>query len=93
MDTQTSTNTSGNAQRPADATGVMSIMGKEGDTKYYWNARDADEARIAKEVFDAHHKKGYRAFHMNKKGDQGEQMDEFDPSAGSILFIPQMQGG
>lgn len=76
-----------------DATGVMSIMGKEGDTKHYWNVKKWDDVQSAKEVFDLYRKKGYLAFSMNKKGDQGEQMVEFDPSAGSILFVPPMQGG
>lgn len=78
---------------PNDATGHMSVMGKDGDTKFYWNAKDPEQVAAAKEIFDAHRGKGYCAFHMSSKGDQGEQMGEFDPDAGSILFIPQMQGG
>lgn len=68
-------------------------MGKEGDTKYHWNAKNAEQVQAAKEVFDSHRGKGFLAFSMNTKGDQGEQMTEFDPKAESVLFIPQMQGG
>lgn len=72
----------------------MSIMGKEGDTKFYWNSKDPAQIEAAKEVFATHKGKGYMAFHMVAKGDQkGEQMHEFDPEAGSILFVPQMRGG
>lgn len=68
-------------------------MGKEGDTKFYWNAGNPDQTQVAKEVFDSHRSKNFLAFKMNAKGDQGEQMTEFDPTAESVLFIPQMQGG
>ena len=79
--------------QPSDATGHMSIMGKEGDTKFYWNSANADQVSAAEEVFNAHKGKGYLAFRMNAKGDQGEQLTTFDASAESVLFIPQMQGG
>lgn len=68
-------------------------MGKEGDTKFHWNKNDPKSVEAAKEVFDQHRAKSYLAFSMNAKGDQGEQMKDFDPEAGSVLFIPQMQGG
>jgi hypothetical protein len=71
----------------------MSVMGSDGDTKYYWNAQNPDQVAIAREVFQTHRGRGYLAFSMNAKGDQGEQMREFDQSANSILFIPAMQGG
>lgn len=75
-------------------TGVMSIMGKEGDTKHYWNVDNSSEVDAAREVFNAHRSRGYAAFRMTPGGEQsGEQLREFDPTAGSILFIPQMQGG
>lgn len=82
-----------NPKRPSDATGTMSIMGKEGDTKYHWSACNPDQVAMARETFDAHRGKGYLAFRMNDKSNQGDQMTEFDPAAESILFIPQMQGG
>jgi len=82
-----------NPRRPSDATGTMSIMCKHGDSKFHWNKKDPQSVAAAKEVFDAHQGKGYLAFSMNAKGDQGEQMRQFDPEAESVLFMPQMQGG
>lgn len=93
MDTQ---NENASASSRSEHTGVMSIMGREGDTKHYWNARNQAEVDVAREVFTEHRSRGYLAFAMNRnRGNetQGEQMHEFDPAAGSILFIPQMQGG
>ena len=79
--------------RPAEATGEISVMGREGDSKHFWNKDVPIEAKIAGKVFKQYAKKGYRAFSMTEKGDQGEIMDEFDPAAGVILFVPPMAGG
>lgn len=80
--------------KPATATGEMSVMGREGDTKFYWDVHNWTEVEAAKATFDLYKGKGFAAFHMTPKGKQdGEQMKDFDPAAGRILFIPQMQGG
>jgi hypothetical protein len=68
-------------------------MGANGDSKHYWSKGSPEEVKIASKVFKRYSKLGYRAFKMTEKGDQGEVMDEFDASAGCILFVPQMQGG
>ncbi len=90
---ETQTNLTSSRQPPSDATGHMAVMGKDGDTKFFWNSKSQEQVEAAREVFTEHRRKGYLAFHMSAKGDQGEQMTAFDPEAGSILFIPQMQGG
>lgn len=79
--------------KPSDATGEISVMGREGDSKHFWNKDAPIEAKIAAKVFKQYVKRGYRAFKMTEKGDQGEIMDSFDPAAGSILFVPAMAGG
>lgn len=81
-------------QKPIDATGEISVMGKTGDSKHFWNCKKMDEVLVAKEVYDRYSKLNYRAFLMAPDGSgTGEQMREFDPCAGSILFIPPMVGG
>jgi hypothetical protein len=80
-------------KRRGNATGEIAVMGKEGDSKHYWNVKNWDEVRLAKEVFDKYVGAKFKPYNMNSKGDKGEPMSEFDPSAGSILFIPAMQGG
>lgn len=77
---------------PADGRGEMSVMGKEGDTKFTWNAKDPTEVEAARATWDLYKKKGFAAFRM-KRSTKGDQMDEFDPEAGRILFVPPMQGG
>jgi len=38
--------------------------------------------------------KGFSAFLVTgAKGEQGEQIREFDPKAGRIILIPALQGG
>jgi hypothetical protein len=85
-------------KRRAGADGEIAIMGAAGDTKLYWNKKSWDEVEAAKATFDMYRKKGYTAYAMNAKGDMGEPMDSFDPSAGgvafqSVLLVPQMTGG
>lgn len=77
---------------PADGRGEMSVMGKEGDTKFTWNAKDPKEVEAAKATWDLYKGKGFAAFRM-KRSSKGDQMHEFDPKAGRILFVPPMQGG
>ncbi len=77
---------------PADGRSEMSVMGKEGDTKFTWNPKNAKEVEAAQETWDLYKKRGFAAFRMKLWG-KGEQMREFDPKAGRILFIPPMQGG
>lgn len=75
------------------ATGEMAVMGVEGDTRHFWNVGNPTDVEIAKKVFDLYLEKKYKPFRMESDGETGEQMTEFDPHAGCILFIPQMQGG
>jgi len=80
-------------KRRGDATGEIAVMGREGDTKFYWNAENWDEVRLAKEVFDKYIEARFKAYQMSENGSQGESMKEFNPKCGSILFVPAMQGG
>ncbi len=74
------------------ATGEMIVMNAEGDTKHYWNIHNWSEVEAAKETFDVYKRKGFTAFSMIR-GKQSKQLQEFDPAAGSILFVPLMAGG
>ncbi len=79
--------------KPKDATGEMAIMGTSGDTKQYWNAKSWEEVEAAKATFDLYKSKGFKAFAMDEKGEKGEPMETFNPSAGQIIFITPLQGG
>lgn len=79
--------------RPANATGEISALSKEGDTKHHWNKDDPAEVEVAKEVFASYKRQGYAAARMNPGGEAGEMIREFDPTAESLLMIPPIAGG
>lgn len=65
-----------------------------GDTRLIWNKDDADEVANAKRTFDELvGKKGRLAYKVKDKGEQGEQISEFDPDAEKIIIAPRMKGG
>lgn len=71
----------------------MSILDETGDTKVVWDEDNTAEVEEARGTFDRLKKKGYVAYKVNKKGDQGEVMDRFDPSAEKMIMAPNMRGG
>lgn len=75
-------------------TGYMAVMGRDGDTKYMWDANKQDEVDIARKTFESFRKKGYLAFRATgKEGAKGEQIRTFQPDAERIIFVPPMVGG
>ena len=78
----------------ASPTGEMAIMGREGDTRYTWNRRNEAETEAAHQHFKRLRKQGFIAFRMKGlRGTKGEQMQEFDATAGKIIFVPPFTGG
>jgi hypothetical protein len=73
--------------------GEIAILDHTGDTKIIWSKHNADEVDVARNTFDKLKGKGYAAFSVNKKGDQGEQVRTFDPDAERLIMVPQMVGG
>ena len=72
----------------------MAIMGKVGDSKYMWDPNSTVECELAEKTFKEYRKKGYLAFKVTgKDGDRGEQMTEWNPREGRIIFVPPMAGG
>lgn len=80
--------------RQAAVTGSMAVMGKEGDTKHFWDKKNPADVALARRTFNRFRQMGYAAFRL-KDGteNKGEQLDEFDPDAERIIFMPQMKGG
>jgi hypothetical protein len=79
----------------APRTGVMAVMGREGDTKYAWDKTSPADVAIARRTFNKFRQEGYLAFRVKDGGGEskGELMTEFDPDAEKIVFCPQMRGG
>jgi hypothetical protein len=77
-----------------DGLSELAIMDMTGDTKVIWDPNNADEVAAAKAQFDTLKGKGFSAFLVTgPKGEQGEQIREFDSKAGRIILIPALQGG
>jgi hypothetical protein len=73
--------------------GYFSVMGEVGDTKYIWDKKKPFEVKVARMVFRKHIREKYRAYHVKDDATPGEPMDEFDPKAEMVVFVPQMAGG
>ena len=70
----------------------MSILNRDGDTKHKWDKRNPESVSAAQAVFASYTKQGFRAARM-QNGTQGEFINEFDPEAEFILFVPVICGG
>ena len=71
----------------------IAVLGKEGDTKIFWDRRNADEVDNARKSFTDLRKKGFAAFAMDRDDKKGKQINEFDLNAERILMVPPLQGG
>ncbi len=76
-----------------DDLNAIGVMNGRGHTSHVWKRSNPEEVKEAQALFDLLVSKGYRAFHMDKKGRQGEVMAKFDPEAKRMLFAPPFQGG
>lgn len=64
-----------------------------GDTRLTWQSSSGAEVDAARAMFDTLHSKGYRAHAVKPGGEPGEIIHRFDPSAESIVMVPQTVGG
>lgn len=71
----------------------LAVMDRTGDTKTIWNPENEDEVDNAREVFKRLRKKSYLIYRVNKIGNKGEQMHEFDPTAEKMIAVPPVVGG
>jgi hypothetical protein len=69
------------------------VMDESGDTKIVWDPDKSDEVDNAKRTFSEMKKKGYIAYKVDRKGEKGEVMDDFDRNAEKLILAPQMRGG
>jgi hypothetical protein len=68
-------------------------LNRTGDTKLIWDPDKAAEVDAARAMFDSLKKKNYLAYRVDRKGEKGEVIKEFDPNAEKIILAPQMVGG
>jgi len=72
---------------------VIEVMDPSGHTRHIWNSEMEAEVEAAKSLFKTLVKKGYRAFHVKKDGEEGKAMTDFDPEAEKMIMVPPLQGG
>lgn len=71
----------------------MDIMDSTGHSKHIWDASKADEVTAARELYNSLTKKGYRAFHVKKDGEEGKLMSGFDADSEKMIMVPPIVGG
>ena len=69
------------------------VLDATGDTKIIWDPDKSDEVETARATFNNLKKKGYLAYKVDRKGDKGEVIREFDPNAEKMILAPQTVGG
>lgn len=69
------------------------IMDRTGDTKISWSPDRPAEVTEARGHFDRMKKHGYLAYSVNRDGDKGTVVREFDPEAGKLILAPPTVGG
>lgn len=69
------------------------VLDSTGDTKTVWDTEKPEEVEVARSTFNTLKKKGYLAYSVNRKGDRGEVLREFDPNAGTLIMAPPTVGG
>jgi hypothetical protein len=74
--------------------GLLCTLDRSGDQRVMWDRRNEDEVASARRTFDDLRKKGYLAYRAEgKRGEQGEQIREFDPDAERIILVKPSVGG
>lgn len=72
------------------------LTAKDGDKRVVWDSRDMDQIEEAKAMFDDAVAKGLVPYRVGLDGKaSSEVMDEFDPEAEEVIFLPiaQVAGG
>lgn len=69
------------------------ILDHTGDTRIIWDPDKPDEVAQAKETFTKLRAKGYLAYSVNRKGDKGDVLREFNADVEKMILAPPTVGG
>jgi len=73
---------------------VMAKLDESGDTKTIWDRNNPIEVEAARASFKRFKDEGYTAYSVKgERGERGEVITSFDPTAERIIFAPRMKGG
>jgi hypothetical protein len=66
----------------------------KGDTRIIWDPQRPAEVDVARQTFDRLVKdERYSAFAVDRRGEKGEHVREFDPDAEKLILTPPLVGG
>lgn len=73
-----------------DSFGVLRVLTEnDGDKRFAWNPRSLTEINEARDFFDRCVAEGLVPYKVGTGGNaSAEVMDEFDPYAGEVIFLP-----
>jgi len=80
-------------EKEIEVTSTLHLMDSTGDTRIEWDPTKPDEVKMARKAFDEAKKKKYLTYKVDRRGNQGELLREFDPAAERIICTPQTVGG
>jgi hypothetical protein len=69
------------------------ILDASGDTRIIWDPDKPAEVEHAKKTFAEFKAKGYLAYKVDRKGDKGEVLRDFDAEAEKMILAPRTIGG
>ncbi len=72
---------------------VLEEMNAKGDTKHVWDSKKPDDVNLAAALFETLTARGMQVFRVGAGGAADRRMKEFDPEAGRMIAVPQLQGG
>ena len=76
-----------------DSTRELVILDATGDTRIIWDPDKPDEVAHAKRTFNEFKGKGYLAYSVDRKGEKGAVLREFDSNAEKMILAPATVGG
>ena len=72
---------------------VQIVMNRFGDSRYEFDAADAQAVALAEERFHQLTGGGFRAAALSGDGSPGKLLGKFDQDVEQTLFVPHLQGG
>lgn len=69
------------------------VLDQTGDTKIIWDPDKPEEVEQARETFNKLKKKGYIGYSVDRKGERGTVLREFDSNAEKLILAPATVGG
>lgn len=72
---------------------LLRILDDSGDSRIVWNRRNEQEIREARQKFEEHIRKGYRAYVTRSDGSKGRRIEDFDSLLEEIVLTQEKSLG